>query len=98
VIVGSDYTDVGNPTEFGFNATIAANLAAPVALVVTGREPSHSAGRDLALPARSVSDVVRVANSALAEIRSAHASPLGCGGEPGRPLQHDDSLVHWATR
>jgi phosphate acetyltransferase len=76
VIVGSDYTDVGNPTEFGFNARIAANLAAPVALVVTGREPAYSTGRDLALPGRATADVVRVANSALAEIRSAHASPL----------------------
>jgi len=75
VIVGSDYTDVGNPTEFGFNARIAANLAAPVALVVTGREPSYSTGRDLALPSRSTADVVRVATSALAEIRAAHASP-----------------------
>lgn len=76
VIVGSDYTDVGNPTEFGFNARIAANLAAPVALVVTGREPSYASGRDLALPARSVRDVVRVAETALAEIRQAHASPI----------------------
>ena len=86
VIVGSDYTDVGNPTEFGFNARIAANLAAPVALVVTGREPSYSTGRDLALPGRQTTDVVRVAASALAEIRLAHASPLAvivnrCDGE-----------------
>lgn len=76
VIVGSDYTDVGNPTEFGFNAKVAANLGAPVALVVTGREPSLSAGRDLALPARSVADVVRVTQAALSQIRHAHASVL----------------------
>jgi phosphate acetyltransferase len=76
VIVGSDYTDVGNPTEFSFNAKVAANLGAPVALVVTGREPSLSTGRDLALPARSVADVVRVAQSALSQIRHAHASVL----------------------
>ena len=76
VIVGSDYTDVGNPTEFSFNAKVAANLGAPVALVVTGREPSLSAGRDLALPARSVADVVRVTQSALSQIRHAHASVL----------------------
>jgi phosphate acetyltransferase len=76
VIVGSDYTDVGNPTEFGFNARIAANLGAPVALVVTGREPSYSSGRDLALPGRSVRDVVRVAETALSEIRLTHASPV----------------------
>ena len=43
VIVGSDYTDVGNPTEFGFNARIAANLGAPVALVFTGGIRENSA-------------------------------------------------------
>ncbi|HAA80028.1 MAG TPA: phosphate acetyltransferase, partial [Microbacteriaceae bacterium] len=36
VIVGSDFTDVGNPTESGFNARIAANIGAPVVVVVTG--------------------------------------------------------------
>ena len=33
VVVGSDYTDVGAPTEFSFNARVAANLGAPVLLV-----------------------------------------------------------------
>ena len=43
VIVGSDYTDVGSPTELGYNARIAANLGAPVLLVLSGREvPSFS--------------------------------------------------------
>ena len=36
VIVGSDYTDVATPTEFSVNARIAANLSAPVLLVVNG--------------------------------------------------------------
>ncbi|MFG1909543.1 phosphate acetyltransferase [Kribbella sp. NPDC048928] len=36
LIVGSDYTDVGTPTEFSFNAKIAANLGVPVLLVVNG--------------------------------------------------------------
>jgi len=36
LIVGSDYTDVTTPTEFSTNATIAANLDAPMVLVVTG--------------------------------------------------------------
>ncbi|WP_350276329.1 phosphate acetyltransferase [Kribbella sp. HUAS MG21] len=36
LIVGSDYTDVGTPTEFSFNAKIAANLGAPVLLVLNG--------------------------------------------------------------
>ena len=37
VILGSDYTDVGSPTELGFNARIAANLGATVLLVLGGR-------------------------------------------------------------
>jgi phosphate acetyltransferase len=43
VIVGSDYTDVGTPTEFSYNARIAANLGAPVLLVLngSGRTPTE---------------------------------------------------------
>ena len=67
---------MGNPTEFSFNARVAANLGAPVVLVVTGREPTLSAGRDLSLPARSVEDVTRVSEPALTEIRATHASPV----------------------
>ncbi|WP_029289656.1 phosphate acetyltransferase [Cellulomonas sp. HZM] len=37
VVVGTDYTDVAGPTELAYNARIAANLAAPVVLVVNGR-------------------------------------------------------------
>jgi len=45
-------------------------------LVVTGREPTLSAGRDLSLPARSIEDVTKVSEAALAEIRATHASPV----------------------
>lgn len=38
VIVGSDYSGVSSPTELNFNAQIAANLNAPVILVVSGRD------------------------------------------------------------
>jgi phosphate acetyltransferase len=43
VIIGSDYTDVGTPTEFAYNARIAANLGAPVLLVLngSGRTPAE---------------------------------------------------------
>ncbi|MEV0389250.1 phosphate acetyltransferase [Nonomuraea sp. NPDC050643] len=37
VVVGTDYTDVGAPTEFGFNARLAADLGTPVINVVSGR-------------------------------------------------------------
>ena len=45
VIVGSDYTDVGTPTEAAYNARIAANLSAPVLLVLNsaGRTPADLA-------------------------------------------------------
>ncbi|MEV5410236.1 phosphate acetyltransferase [Thermopolyspora sp. NPDC052614] len=36
VVVGSDYTDVGAPTEFEFNARLAADLGTPVLNVVSG--------------------------------------------------------------
>ena len=37
VILGSDYADVIGPAEFALNARIAANLNAPVLLVISGR-------------------------------------------------------------
>ncbi|APZ33693.1 phosphate acetyltransferase [Microbacterium aurum] len=37
VVVGSDFTDVGSTSELGFNARIAANLGAPVLVVLNGR-------------------------------------------------------------
>ena len=38
LILGSDYTDVAAPAELSCNAKVAANLGAPVLLVVNGRE------------------------------------------------------------
>ncbi len=38
VVVGSDYIGAASPTELAFNARVAANLNAPVLLVVTGRD------------------------------------------------------------
>ncbi len=36
-MVGSDFTDVGSTSELGYNARIAANLGAPVLVVLNGR-------------------------------------------------------------
>ncbi len=63
VVVGTDYTDVVGPTELAYNARIAANLGAPVLLVVrgTGRRP----------------DAIRqAAEVSLAELRAQHAEAL----------------------
>ena len=77
VVLGSDYTDVGNPTEFEFNARVAANLGIPVVLVVTGRDPLEQAQRGLAgAPSRKPSDIARVTETAITELRDHHAEPV----------------------
>ncbi|MBV2365835.1 phosphate acetyltransferase [Streptomonospora nanhaiensis] len=55
VAVGTDYTDVGAPTEFTFNARVAANLGLPVLLAVSGAGREPRAVRDaIALAAKEV--------------------------------------------
>ncbi|MBR23301.1 MAG: phosphate acetyltransferase [Microcella pacifica] len=77
VIVGSDYTDVASPTELSFNARVAANLGAPVVLVLGGRLSGASGGRGLAESGpRSADDVRRVAEVAVAELEHEHAQLL----------------------
>ncbi|MEU8225321.1 phosphate acetyltransferase [Kribbella sp. NPDC048915] len=61
LVVGSDYTDVGTPTEFSFNAKIAANLGAPVLLVVNGLN-------------RSAHDVRTIAEISVAELTANHGT------------------------
>ncbi|WP_084105252.1 phosphate acetyltransferase [Demequina sp. NBRC 110056] len=60
VIVGTDYTDISGAAEFEFNARIAANLGAPVALVVHGRD-------------RTPEDIARVVEQSRAELEESHA-------------------------
>jgi phosphate acetyltransferase len=61
VVVGSDYTDVSTPTEFSYNARIAANLGSPVVLVVNGS-------------GRSPEDLHTVASTAVAELKAQHGT------------------------
>lgn len=63
LVVGSDYTDVAGPMEFGFNAEVAANLGAPIILVVSARH-------------RAPAVVARAAESAMADARLHHAAVL----------------------
>ena len=71
VIVGSDFTDVGNPAELSYNARVAANLGAPVLLVVTGRNPAD-------LSARTPEEMAQVAAVTVPELESAHAQLIAC--------------------
>jgi phosphate acetyltransferase len=76
VIIGSDFTDVGSPTELGFNARIAANLGAPVLLVLGGRS-EHAAGERLGqADARTPHEMSNLAELTIAELTHAHASLL----------------------
>jgi phosphate acetyltransferase len=75
VILGSDYTDVGTPTELSFNARVAANLGAPVVLVLGGR--SSGQGKELgSARARTADELAQVAEVAVGELRDEHASLL----------------------
>ncbi len=61
VVVGSDYTDVGAPTEFSFNARIAANLGSPVLLVLNAHD-------------RTPDQVRTAADLAVSELRANHGA------------------------
>ncbi|AWG00666.1 phosphate acetyltransferase [Clavibacter michiganensis subsp. insidiosus] len=82
VVVGSDYTDVGSPTELSFNARIAANLGAPVLLVLTGRRTDETGGR-------SPDEMRQIADLAIPELVTAHAGLLGVVVNRADPEQLD---------
>ncbi|MFC7619900.1 phosphate acetyltransferase [Microlunatus sp. GCM10028923] len=63
LVLGSDYTDITTATELTFNAKIAANLGAPVVLVVHGRN-------------RTPEQIRAAADGALAEFRAQHAQAV----------------------
>ncbi|MDQ1569776.1 MAG: phosphate acetyltransferase, partial [Actinomycetota bacterium] len=66
VILGSDFTDVGSPTELSFNARIAANLGAPVLLVLGGRTNEGEGNR-------SADDMRQITDLTTTELRAEHA-------------------------
>lgn len=73
VIVGSDYTDVASPAELGFNARIAANLGAPVLLVLSGRDQQRQAEQLGTTTARESAAVGQIAALALPELAEERA-------------------------
>jgi phosphate acetyltransferase len=76
VIVGSDYTDVTSPTELSFNARIAANLGAPVLLVLGGRSMDVSSSANTQVmtgAARTPDEMFHAAEIAVTELADEHA-------------------------
>ena len=68
VVIGSDYTDVGSPAELAYNARIAANLGAPVLLVLGGRA-QQGQGETLGLSvARTAQEVGQIAALTMPEL------------------------------
>jgi phosphate acetyltransferase len=76
VVIGSDYTDAASSTEFGFNATVAANLALPVLLVVGGME-------------RTPQDVAAVVRVSRQELTRLHATELAVVVNRVQPGEED---------
>jgi phosphate acetyltransferase len=66
VILGSDFTDVGSPTELSYNARIAANLGSAVLLVLGGRLAEGEG-------ARTPDDMRQIAELTSAELKGQHA-------------------------
>ncbi|MGW6129370.1 phosphate acetyltransferase [Cellulomonas sp. NPDC055163] len=96
VIVGTDYTDVAGPTELAYNARIAANLGAPVLLVVSGYGRTPDAVRQAAevslseLEANHAHAIAVVANrcdpGALDTVRAALGSQVPAWALPEEPF------------
>ncbi|MGN8246910.1 phosphate acetyltransferase [Cellulomonas soli] len=79
VVVGTDYTDVAGPTELAYNARIAANLGAPVVLVVNGH-------------GRTPATIQQVAEVAVGELHANHAQVVAvvanrCSGSQVEQVQ-----------
>ena len=63
VVLGSDYDDLANPTELAFNAEVAANLRAPVVVVISGLD-------------RSPDQIAALAAVSVGEFSSHHATAM----------------------
>ena len=87
LVVGSDYTDVTQPAELALNAKIAANIGAPVALVVRGTE-------------RTAAQIHEVIEVSIREVRAGPARVFATfvtRVEPERiPVLHRDVSAHLA--
>ncbi|MEV7693340.1 phosphate acetyltransferase [Microbacterium sp. NPDC089189] len=93
VILGSDYTDVGGPAELGYNARIAANLGAPVLLVVGGRA-QQGQGEQLGISeARTPDDVAQIAKLSVSELRAERAELFGVVANRVAPDRLDETIA-----
>ncbi|MCT2084940.1 phosphate acetyltransferase [Microbacterium enclense] len=93
VVIGSDYTDVGSPAELAYNARIAANLGAPVLLVLGGRA-QQGQGETLGLSiARTPQEVGQIAALAMPELLHERAEVFAVVVNRADPDQLDEVVA-----
>jgi len=92
VILGSDYTDVGSPAELGYNARIAANLGAPVLLVVGGRAQQGQSEQLGTSDPRTPADVAQIAKLSVGELRQARAELFAVVATRVDPTMLDETV------
>ncbi|WP_169580997.1 phosphate acetyltransferase [Microbacterium thalassium] len=95
VIIGSDYTDVGSPAELAYNARIAANLGAPVLLVLGGRSAqSQTQPEQLgsSLP-RTAAEMGQIADLALAELAHGRAELFAVVANRAEPTEGEETIA-----
>lgn len=76
VVIGSDYKDVVGTTELSFNAKVAANIAAPIVMVLSGRQAYTSAEHLGQANPRSIAELKQMAEISLTELHNEHAQLL----------------------
>ena len=82
LVIGSDFADVAGPTEFAFNARIAANLGAPMLLVVPGGD-------------RGPKETATASEQAILAARDHHATVVGVVANqvPGTAVEQTRELL-----
>ncbi|CAL4859166.1 phosphate acetyltransferase [Microbacterium sp. MM2322] len=91
VIIGSDYTDVGSPAELGYNARIAANLGAPVLVVLSGQPADGERSPDAG--GLSPEQVGNLATLALSELKHERAGIFAVVVNRADPERLDDIVA-----
>ena len=93
VVIGSDYTDVSSPAELAYNGRIAANLGAPVLLVVGGRAQHGQSEQLGSSTPRTPEQVGQAAALALVELTHERAELLAVVVNRADPEALDDIVA-----
>ena len=94
VIVGSDFTDVGSTSELGYNARIAANLGAPVLVVLNGRaDQGDRLGMSVARTPEQLGQLMSLALTDISHQRAELFAVITNRADPTR-LREINAAVH----